>query len=253
MIYASGSATGAPLGGFLVDSVGWRWAFLVQTPMCAIAFISVYIILELPPLNNSHWKENLGRVDFAGALALVSAVFSLLLGLDHGSNVSWHALSTIVPLTVSAVLFVVFVLIEIFFSTEPFAPGHIIFERSLFACYFCNFFAFGSWLATIFYIPLFFQVVEGLSATQAGVRLLPLIAASVSGSLFSGIVMQKTGRYYWLTVLCYIFMTIGTLSIALFSGLITKNIGGMIIGMIIGAFSAGIGVTTTLIGLSRLR
>ena len=113
---------------------------------------------------------------------------------------SWSAPVTIASLCVSFPLFGLFVLVEQKYAVEPFAPGHIIFERSLFACYLCNFFSMGGWLTVIFYLPLFFQAVDGFTATQAGVRLLPVILAGVSGSLFGGIVMQKTGKYYWYVI-----------------------------------------------------
>ena len=140
---------------------------------------------------------------------MVCAVFALLLGLDRGSNVSWSSPLTIAALSVSFLLFALFVLVEEKLAAEPFAPGRIIFERSLFACYLCNFFSFGGWLSMLFYLPLFYQAVNGYSASQAGVRLLPGIVAGVSGSLFGGILMKRTGKYYWLTVSAYSLLALG--------------------------------------------
>lgn len=125
--------------------------------MCALAFVSVALALKLPKRESSGWKAKLRRVDFMGAFALICAVFTLLLGLDRGSNVSWSATITIVSLCASFPLFITFVIVEQKFATEPFAPGRIIFERTLFASYLCNFFSFGGWLSALFYIPLFFQ------------------------------------------------------------------------------------------------
>lgn len=79
------------------------------------------------------------------------------MGLDRGSNYSWKAPITIASLCVSFPLFVLFVLVELKVAAEPFAPGRIVFEKSLFACYLCNFFSFAGWLAVLFYLPLFFQ------------------------------------------------------------------------------------------------
>ena len=132
-------------------------AFLAQVPMCALAFVSVAVALKLPKVESSGWKAKLRRVDFLGAFVLVCAVFTLLLGLDRGSNVSWSATMTIVSLSVSFALFIFFVIVEQKFAAEPFAPGRIIFERTLFASYLCNFFSFAGWLAALFYIPLFYQ------------------------------------------------------------------------------------------------
>ena len=217
--------------------------------MCALAMLSVAVILKLPKRNVSDWQTKIRRIDFLGAFILVTAVFTLLVGLDRGSNHGWSDLLTIVSLCLSVPFFMLFVLVELKVALEPFAPGRIIFERSLIACYLCNFFSFAGWLGVLFYLPLFFQAVDELSASQAGLRLLPGIVAGVSGSLFAGLLMQKTGRYFWLTVGAYTALTIGLIPILLCSGLVVNNTYGISIGLVLCGFSNGIGVTTSLIGL----
>ncbi|PGH01059.1 hypothetical protein AJ79_08028 [Helicocarpus griseus UAMH5409] len=249
IVWASGSAIGAPLGGVLSDYVGWRWAFYVQGPMCLLAFISVAFTLHLPTQEKSHWKEKLRRIDFLGAIVLVGAVFAFLLGADRGSNVSWTMPITVVSLTLAIALFIAFLCVEVWVATEPFAPRHIIFERSLFACYACNFFSFAGYMGVLFYFPLFFQATEGVSATGAGVRLVPSIVAGVLGSLTAGVIMKKTGKYLWLTVLGYFFLTIGVAIVFLWSGIITRDTIGIIIGMVFSSLGNGISITTTLIAL----
>lgn len=217
--------------------------------MCAVAILSVAVILELPKKDVSDWRTKLRRIDFLGAFVLVAAVSTMLLGLDWGSNQGWSKTITIVSLCLSLPLFIAFVFVELKVAIDPFAPGRIIFERSLIACYLCNFFSFAGWLAVLFYLPLFFQAVDELSASQAGLRLLPGIIAGVSGSLFGGLMMQKTGRYYWLTVIAYTTLTIGIIPILLCSGILVNNTYGISVGLVLCGFSNGIGVTTSLIGL----
>lgn len=224
-------------------------AFLAQGPVCAGALLSVALVLKLPKQNSSDWKTKLRRIDFLGAFVLVAAIFLLLLGLDRGSNDSWSAPITITSLCVSFPLFFLFIFVELRLAAEPFAPGRIIFKRSLIACYLCNFFGFGGWLTVLFYIPLFYQAVDGFSATQAGLRLLPNVLAAVSGSLTGGLLMQKTGKYYWLTVVAISTSTLGTLLIILCTGLVVNNTYGISVGLVLGGFCTGIGTTTTLIGL----
>ncbi|KAJ5175003.1 uncharacterized protein N7482_000880 [Penicillium canariense] len=249
IIYATGSGIGAPLGGILADYIGWRWAFLAQFPMCILAFIAVSLMLKLPAQEKSHWKDKLRRIDFLGAVVLVGAVLGFLLGLDRGSNVSWKLPLTIASLSISVVLFIAFILVEIYLAAEPFAPGHIIFNRTFCALYGCNFFSFGGWFAVLFYLPLYFQAVDGVSATTAGLRLLPCILAGVSGSLFAGFFMRWTGKYYWLTIVAYTALTTGCFTIFLFSGGAVASVVPLIIGTVMSAFGNGIGVTTTLVGL----
>lgn len=250
IIYAAGAGTGAPLGGFLADSIGWRWSFLAQAPLCLIALIAVALVLKLPERDHEHWLAKLRRVDFLGALVLVMAVFLLLWGMDRGANVSWTEKSAYIPVIVSLPLFALFLLVEAKVASEPFAPGHIIFARHMVFAYAGNFFAFAGYIATVFYLPLFFQAVRGLSATQAGFFLLPGTICSVSGSLASGFYMKSTGRYYWLTVAAYSTLLVGLIVLTLSAGTIIEHVPLMVAGTALAGLGSGIGVTTTLIALS---
>lgn len=227
-------------------------AFLAQGPCCLIAFITVYLTLDLPVSDKSNWRRKLARIDFSGAVLLVCAVFGLLLGLDRGSNVSWSLPITIASLCASVVLFIVFVVVEMWVASEPFAPGHIIFGGKLLGCYMCNFFSFGGWLAALFYLPLYFQASDGVSATGAGLRLLPSIIAGVFGSLFGGFAMKKTGKYFWLTVFSYCLLFGGLMVVFLYSGVVSQDLVGLLIGTVMCGFGNGVGVTTTLIALSMM-
>lgn len=146
-------------------------------------------------------------------------------------------------------LFIVFILVEKHYASNPIAPLRIILNRTLFACYLCNFFSMGGWLSAIFFIPLYWQVTADLSASKAGLFLVPGIICGVSGSLFGGLYMKKTGKYYWITVIGYSNLVVGAAIVLLFAGVVKKSIPAMVVGMCIAAFCNGIGVTTTLIGL----
>ncbi|KAF4627847.1 hypothetical protein G7Y89_g10304 [Cudoniella acicularis] len=249
IVYALGASSGAPLGGLLSDSIGWRWAFIGQFPMCILAIIAVYFLLDLPKTDSSHWFSKLRRIDFLGAFSLVIAVFALLVGLDRGSNVSWSETITIVCCSVSIPLFAIFIFIEMKIASHPFAPGHIIFNRSLTASYISNFFALAAYMGSMFYIPLYLQAVENMSATSAGLRLIPVMIASVSGSLAGGKIMQKTGRYYYLTINCFIIGLLGSIIVFLCSGTLFDTPWGIIVGLCFCAFGGGAAITTTLLSV----
>lgn len=249
IVWATGASVGAPLGGIAADFIGWRWAFLVQAPLSAVAFLAVFFVLDLPSKENTDWRKNLRRIDFLGALVLIAAVFTYLLALDRGSNVSWNVPIAYVPLAISIPLFVLFVFVETKIAVEPFAPGHIIFNRTTIACYLANFFSLAGWMAVTFYVPLFFQAVDHVTATGAGVRLIPGVIFGVLGSLNAGIYMQKTGHFYWLTVMSYGVSVLALVVIFLFSGIVANSSLAIIIAMAIGGFGNGNGITTTLIGV----
>lgn len=249
IIYATGAAVGAPLGGLLADTVGWRWIFLFQPPLCVVAIAAVALVLKIPLDDEQKWKEKLRRVDVFGALTLVVAVLGLIFGLDRGSNISWRAPIAYIPLIISALSSIGFGFVEAKIANEPFAPGRIILNRSLVAAYLCNFFSIGCMLAVYFYIPFFYQAVDGLSAASSSLRLLPAIVSSVSGSLFAGFYIKRTGKLYWLTVVAYCSLALGVLLVLLFTVTIVKQDVVTGVGLAISAFGNGIGVTSTLIAV----
>lgn len=146
-----------------------------------------------PEERTSLLTRKLKRIDGIGALMLIAAVCTLLVGLHLGANVSWQLPAVIICLSVSLPLFVCLLIVELKVASQPFLPRHIIFNGSLLACSLCNFFAFGTFMAMTYYLPLYWQAVEHLSATQSAVKLLPAIIANVSGSLFAGVVRSSQG------------------------------------------------------------
>ncbi|ESK86086.1 mfs multidrug transporter [Moniliophthora roreri MCA 2997] len=240
IVFATGSSVGAPLGGLLADSIGWRWSFFIQCPAIAIAFCSVSLALDLAPPETSDFKAKIKRVDFGGALSLVLTIFFFLYGLERGGNISWNDNYTIGALVASAVLFLVFGVIEIKLAKEPFAPKRIIFNRGLIASYLVNFFGIASQMAMVFHVSLYLQAVRSMSPSQAGLWLVPSIFGGVSGSLVGGLVIQATGRYYWVTVAGYFLQTMGLMEVTLSAGVLFTSVISLAIGG---------GITTSLIAL----
>lgn len=214
-----------------------------------LASAIVYFVLDLPKVEDSHWVSKLKKIDFLGAFTLTGAVLCLLVGLDRGSNVSWSDQYTIIFCCVAIPFFAAFIFVEMKVASHPFAPGHIIFQRSLFASYASNFFLMSAYMGVMFYVPLYFQAVDGLSATQAGVRLIPVMICSVSGSLFGGRVMRWTGKYYWLTLGCVVLGVSGSIVVFLCSGLLLYFSWGLVMGLGMCAFGGGAAITTTLINV----
>lgn len=204
------------------------------------------------------------RIDFLGAFILVLAVVALLAGLDAGSNLGWSHLVTVVSLSLTPFLFGLFIFVEMKVAKHPFAPGHIIFDRSLFACYLANFFGVAGQMAIIFFMPLFFQAVQGNSATQSGALLVPGMVCSVIASITGGYIIKRTGRFYWITVSSYGLLLFAVLPLTLSIWFETTI--GEVIGLVLVALGAGcgksriprrpgrianpfLGITTTLVGL----
>ncbi|KAH9898883.1 MFS general substrate transporter [Xylariomycetidae sp. FL2044] len=249
IVYAAGVASGAPIGGLMADSIGWRWAFVMQFPMAIAAFVSVFLVLHLPKTDHAHWSAKILRIDFLGAFTLVSAVFLLLFGLDNGSNEGWDQKITYVPLALAPVLLGLFVLIEVRVAANPFAPGRVILDPPLLAAYGANFFGVAGQMGVLFFIALFFQAAMGLTVTQAGLMFIPGTVFGLAGSLGGGIVMRKTGKYYWLTFGGIVLLLASLVPLVLFTGAVHKSLVGTAIGLCMLSLGAGTAITTTLIAI----
>lgn len=247
VVACTGTSIGGPLGGFLADSIGWRWSFIAQFPLCVLAFIAVYFVLDIPPPADSKWMAKIRKIDFLGAFVLILAVVAVLVGLDCGSNLGWSHTITIVSLALTPVFFILFMFVEMKVATFPFAPGRIIFDRNLFACYASNFCGQGGFMAMVYTAPLYFQAVLGVSATVSGAFLVPPMLAVVTASVGGGWFVKKTGRFYWISVLSLGLALLSVVPAAL--SVMFNSTVGELIGLFLVAFGSNSVVTTSLVGL----
>ena len=205
-------------------------AFLIQVPITIIAIIAVSFALHLPKKESGDFVAKLKRVDFGGALSLILTVFFLLFGLDRGGNIAWNDRYTISALVGFGVCFIAFSFIEMKFAREPFAPRRIIINRSLIASSFVNFFGIASAFTMVFHLSLYFQAVQGKTATETSLWLVIAVFSSLIGSLGGGLIMQSTGKFYVITVLGYVALFIGSGIVTLTSGVVVASSIGIAIG-----------------------
>lgn len=203
----------------------------MQVPITVLAMGAVVFGLKLPPKENEeNFKAKFKRIDFAGAFSLVSAVFTLLLALDRGGNVSWTDRLAIGSFIVSVFMFLVFGFIELRVAPEPIAPAHIIGNGTLFAIYMANFFMVGASMTMLFSVPLYLQAVRQFTPSQVGLTLLSNVIAGAVGSVSAGLVMKATGKYYFLTIAVFALSFIGNVIIAGVTGTAGFTLAGLCTG-----------------------
>ncbi|HJQ75238.1 MAG TPA: MDR family MFS transporter [Gaiellaceae bacterium] len=188
-VFAVASVAGPLLGGFLVDNLSWRWVFYVNMPVGALAVLIVSTRLHLHTPSVRH------RIDVAGTALLSGGVGALiLLTTWGGSEYAWGS-STIVELGIAGVvLLAVFVWWERR-ATEPILPLYL-FRSSVFSVANAMGFTIGmAMFGAIIFIPLFLQIVYGVSPTSSGLRTLPLMAGLLVASILSGRAISRIGRY----------------------------------------------------------
>jgi hypothetical protein len=217
-------------GGFINDTIGWRYAFYIQVPFI-IGTLPTYNVISRLSIDGPHTNSDtvggimgflsidvpiketdtskINRVDFLGAFTLVASLVLLLLGLNSGGNiVPWNHPLVYVSLPLSLVFLLAFIYVEDRVADEPIIPVRLLMNQSVLAACLTNWFGTMSVFALMYYGPVYFQVVRGISATGAGTLFIPQAVGAAVGSLGSGFIMRLTGKYWWLNVVIQTMMIV---------------------------------------------
>jgi len=202
-VFAVASVAGPLLGGFLVDTLSWRWVFYVNLPIGALAVVIVVTRLHLHTPTVRH------RIDVLGATLLSGSVGALImLATWGGSQYAWGSPQIAVLGITGVVLLVLFIWWESR-ASEPILPLKL-FRSRVFSIANAMGFTIGmAMFGAIVFIPLYLQLVYGASPTSSGLRLLPLMAGLLVAAVLSGRVISRVGRYRIFPILGTAVLVIG--------------------------------------------
>ncbi|TGJ80962.1 hypothetical protein E0Z10_g7805 [Xylaria hypoxylon] len=197
-IFGLASVLGPLVGGALTDAATWRWCFYINLPIGAVAALCIIFILR--PSKHPHppatiWQQ-IWRLDPLGTFFFIPSIVTLLIALQWGgSTYAWSNWRIILLFVLFGVLLFAFGAVQVFLPKTATVPVRVVRRRSIWAATLFMFALAGSFLMAIYYLPLWFQVVKGASATQSGIYTLPFVLSLVVGSTLSGIFTQKVGYY----------------------------------------------------------
>ncbi|EED18483.1 efflux pump antibiotic resistance protein, putative [Talaromyces stipitatus ATCC 10500] len=189
------AGVGGPLfGGGLTDSIGWRWCFYINLPFGAAVAVIFFFLYR--PLPEKHDKvspmERLKRLDPVGLILFIGSMVCLILGLQFGGvSSTWNEPRIIVLFTFFGVLFLAFAGYETWMGESATLPPRIAKNRTVMAASLFVLCIDAPYYAIAYYLPIYFQVVLGVSALQSGIRSIPQLVGALFFSLCSGIYIRK--------------------------------------------------------------
>eukprot|EP01116_Phalansterium_solitarium_P015852 TRINITY_DN3545_c0_g1_i1.p1 TRINITY_DN3545_c0_g1~~TRINITY_DN3545_c0_g1_i1.p1 ORF type:complete len:617 (+),score=206.57 TRINITY_DN3545_c0_g1_i1:114-1853(+) len=211
--FALASVLGPVIGGVITDGPGWQWIFYINLPIGAVAITLIGLFLDFTPLSLKAI-----HIDWKGSILMVSGLVLVLLPtVWGGSEYAWNEPIIIGLYCGGGALLVAFVFVELFWTDKPVVPFRLFSIRNVVLAVCICFFQGWGLIATIAFLPLFYQVVWGVSATSSGLQLLPLVLSLTIASLISGQVVARTGMYKWPIVIGSALMPLGIGLLALYN------------------------------------
>jgi EmrB/QacA subfamily drug resistance transporter len=209
VIYAIASVAGPVVGGLFVEHLSWRWAFFVNIPVGVVAALIVATNLRLPYRRVRH------SLDIGGAVLLTAGLACLvLLATLGGHDIAWTSFGAIALAVGVVVLGVAFIARESR-AREPVLPPRLVANPVMRVAMGINLTSGMLLWCGIFFVPLFVQEVLGLSPARSGTLLVPLMFGAAFGTLVTGRLIERSGRYRAWPIVGSVMMTAGAGLLAL--------------------------------------
>lgn len=196
--YGIACVLGPIVGGALAANVTWRWCFYINLPIGGVAAGIIFLFFQprASTVKRKHLtlSQKLLNMDPLGAVLVMALVVCYILALQYGGlERAWNDSVVIGLLVGFGIISIVFGAWELYLGDSAMVPLRLVSQRIyLVSCIYWFLFG-GGWYIILYYLPIYFQSVDGVNAIESGVRNLPVIIAVIFSTIFSGSFVTKTG------------------------------------------------------------
>ncbi|HET9851693.1 MAG TPA: MDR family MFS transporter [Candidatus Limnocylindrales bacterium] len=202
-VFGLSSVLGPFLGGFIADQFGWPWIFFINVPLALISLVICWRLL--PPVKNPEGGRN---IDYIGAALFGGAIAPILIGLTNKQTLDWTDPWVGGAILIGLVVLVVFLVWETR-AADPLVRLELFRNRNVAVSVLSMSLASFGFFGAIIFLPQWFQIVRGMSATESGINLLPLVFALIAGATLTGQIASRTGRYRIVIIAAMVILAVG--------------------------------------------
>jgi EmrB/QacA subfamily drug resistance transporter len=201
-VFGLSSLIGPILGGYIVDYWNWPWVFWINLPVGVLALVLIYKLFP-------NIRGERAKIDYLGSFYLMIAMVTLLFGFSFaGVKYDWFSLHIVSLLSISLIFLLLFIRTEKR-VTSPILPLSLFQNKTFAISSVIGFLTGFTLFSTVMFVPLFVQGAMGISATQSGLILMPMMLSWVTASAISGQITSRTGNYKLLSLTGLALVTVG--------------------------------------------